>query len=212
MAWRLPETPAIYFVIKPPNIVLYVGQSKNLLNRFKSHNKSRKFEMHCDYSDIKNDPKIYYWACPHLLEEERIEIEYVYINKLDPLYNISGTFKDNVQNYARKFWKIFINLESFLPRETIIEYINKYSFGAEKKQFSSLGLLGQVFFSGYDILHKDELIIYNFSFGFSKCINQDLFKDVFISTLSKNYLLPEEVLQVERIEIKFEIKTYILKS
>ncbi len=64
----MPHIPVIYFVVKQPDLVLYIGQSKNLYNRFQRHDQLKNFRRHYDeFEEVENHPKVFYLDCSGLL-------------------------------------------------------------------------------------------------------------------------------------------------
>jgi hypothetical protein len=205
MRRSLPSIAAIYFVMKPPNSVLYVGQSKNLCNRFKRHHCLKKFEQHYDdyYGMGEDDPKVFYIDYSSLSDDQRIYDEYQYIGKLNPPYNIGGTLKDDVQKYTYNLFKILLNLSIVFPKKEIINYINIYSYGSATRgnPLAGSALLQKVILTDYEILKDNNKIIYQFKFDVSETINLEIFQENFTNTIIQNFSLPEDFCEKENIAI-----------
>lgn len=204
MRWQMPHIPVIYFVIKQPDLVLYIGQSKNLYNRFQRHDQLKNFRRHYDeFEEVENHPKVFYLDCSGLSDEQRIYHEYYYIGKLNPIYNQTGTLKNDIQNYTYNFFKILSNLALVFSKEDIINFINRYAYGVptERNPFTGLALANNVKLVDYEVTRKNDYIVYEFKFDISEIIDIVLFKEIFTHTIIQNYDLPKDFCEKEKLSI-----------
>ena len=160
--WQLPEIPAIYFVVKLPNTILYIGQTKNLLKRIKTHNYTLQFERHCnEYKDIESYPSVYYLDCNGLSESERVYYEYKCISLLPTMYNKSGTLENDLKIYFENLSKFLLTLTNGCEKQLIINYINQYAHQCSSRQnpLEILLTANKVKILDYEIIkNKNEII------------------------------------------------------
>ena len=139
---KLPSLPAIYFVLNQANEIQYIGQSKDLLKRWKSHHKLK---------DLKNvrQPKIAYliFNLPDLLYEvEQALIEYFNppLN-LDTRFKLKGDEKRKVRSMrvTDEVWQKWGDLaaEKNMTRADYLEWITKEYIRQKESKNKGLEIL-----------------------------------------------------------------------
>jgi hypothetical protein len=142
-----------------------------------------------------------------LSEEQRIYNEYQYISRLNPIYNVAGTFGHSVKIYTIDLFKILLNLNHVFSKQEIINYINLYSYGIATKfnPIPCLNLLNKIQLIDYSISRRNKQIIYQFKFEISETINREQFRVFFTDTIIQYQLLPKNLCDNENISITPEL-------
>lgn len=78
---KLPDVPAVYAVIDHQDMLLYIGMTANLRDRWNEHDRAKQMEP---------DYRIYWRMVPS--ERERQRTEMLLIRALRPIWNIVGNY------------------------------------------------------------------------------------------------------------------------
>lgn len=207
--YRLPQNAAIYFIVNPPDQLLYIGQSKNVFNRLRNHEYLKNIRRYKDNKNIIIDLRIFYLDCSSIPEESRLYYEYVYISNFKPAHNKVGRIEEDIKNYAHHFFRIFSNLSFLYSKECVIKIINSYSYESKTKFNPNGGksLKDKVLLDNFNVefVQEKNRIIYEFYFQISSNISLDVFEEIFKDTLSKYHLPRKEALEGENIMLLTKI-------
>lgn len=212
---QLPEIPCVYFVIKLPNILLYIGSTKNLYNRFNKHHLLRRFQSYSyEHENNFNYPEVFYLECNNLSEEERFFLEYKYINEYSTIYNKSGTFEDHLKTYIKNLYRFLFTLNICYSKNEIINYINTYAHysGLKENPQGILSTKNQVFFKNYDTIKNSNQIIFQYEFELSNTLDKELFIKIVNSQIFQHHILPKQFKQEKDISVVLKILVNTLEN
>ena len=78
---QLPDVPAVYVVVDPQYMLLYIGMTANLRDRWNEHDRAKQMEP---------DYRIYWRMTPSDCERQRMEV--LLISALRPIWNIRDNY------------------------------------------------------------------------------------------------------------------------
>ncbi len=128
---KLPESPAIYFVITPDNRLLYIGQSKNLRQRWQSHHRFQQF------IEASQETRVVWFEFDESDRQSIPSVEEELITLLDTEYNETDVPLDENHHIKRCAFRVPIDLYNEIEKIAVEEYNAPTYHKTGKPQVSS---------------------------------------------------------------------------
>lgn len=117
MKRNIQTVSGVYGIYSPANLILYVGCSKNLNNRYSSHLNDLLFNKHNnkdlqEFSNLYGLSNLEFKILNFCNEDDLLYYEKLFINLLNPICNKRGVevnYKDSVYNLIGHEYEIVIN-------------------------------------------------------------------------------------------------------
>jgi len=109
--WKLLTTNCIY-AWRREESWMYIGSSTNGIGRILNHDL-------IDLNEMKSSDLVYVWYFPTFTQKRLLELELALINKLQPLYNKTGTNKGEANKKVKE------ERNFTLATEQLAEYLKK---------------------------------------------------------------------------------------